>query len=36
MDCPAEHPVEECPHMIGILDRRLAGVSFETLAAEHR
>jgi DNA-binding transcriptional MerR regulator len=35
LDCPAEHPVRECPHLIGILDRRIDGVSLERLAAEH-
>ncbi|WP_314177729.1 MerR family transcriptional regulator [Streptomyces winkii] len=34
LECPAEHPVAECPFMIEALDRRLAGVSFEELAAE--
>lgn len=33
--CPAEHPTRECPHMVGALDRLLAGTSFEQLAAEH-
>ncbi|MEQ7126706.1 MerR family transcriptional regulator [Actinopolymorpha sp. B11F2] len=33
--CPAEHPVRECPYMIEALDRRLAGVPLEELAAEH-
>jgi DNA-binding transcriptional MerR regulator len=33
--CPAEHPVRDCPYMIGALDRRLAGATFEDLAAEH-
>jgi DNA-binding transcriptional MerR regulator len=35
LECPAEHPVMECPFMIETLDRSLAGVSFEELAAEH-
>jgi DNA-binding transcriptional MerR regulator len=35
LDCPAEHPVSECPFLIETLDRRLAGVEFEELAAEH-
>ena len=30
----ADHPVDECPHMIGFLDKRLGGVSIEELAAE--
>src|SRR2546430_16100863 len=33
--CPAEHPVDECPHLIEMLDQRLAGTSIEQLAAEH-
>jgi DNA-binding transcriptional MerR regulator len=32
--CPADHPVDECEHMIDFLDRRLGGVSIEELAAE--
>ena len=32
--CPSDHPVDECEHMIGFLDRRLGGVSIEELAAE--
>jgi len=32
--CPAEHPVDQCPHMIQALDKRLAGMSMEELAAE--
>jgi DNA-binding transcriptional MerR regulator len=32
--CPADHPVDECPHMIEGLDRRLSGVSIEELAVE--
>jgi MerR family transcriptional regulator, copper efflux regulator len=35
VDCPAEHPVDECPHLIGLLDQRLAGASVEQLSAEH-
>ena len=33
--CPADHPVSQCPHMIEALDKRLAGVTIEQLAAEH-
>jgi DNA-binding transcriptional MerR regulator len=33
--CPAEHPVDECPHLIAMLDQRLAGVSIEQLSADH-
>jgi DNA-binding transcriptional MerR regulator len=32
--CPADHPVEECPHMIEVLDKRLSGVTIEEIAAE--
>jgi len=35
LQCPADHPVRECPYMIGILDRRLAGTTIEQLAVEH-
>lgn len=34
LDCPADHPVDECPHLITILDRRLAGTSPEEIAAD--
>ncbi len=33
--CPAEHPAQECPHMIDTLDRLLGGTTVEQLAAEH-
>jgi hypothetical protein len=32
--CPADHPVDQCPHMIEALDKRLGGVTIERLAAE--
>jgi DNA-binding transcriptional MerR regulator len=35
-NCPAEHPVAQCPKLIEVLDRRLAGVSFEQLIDEQR
>jgi len=35
LQCSAEHPVLECPYMIETLDRRVDGLSFEQLAAEH-
>jgi DNA-binding transcriptional MerR regulator len=35
LKCPAEHPTRECPYMTATLDRRIAGASFEELAAEH-
>jgi DNA-binding transcriptional MerR regulator len=31
--CPADHPVEECPHMIEVLDQRLDGTTIEEIAA---
>ena len=34
--CPADHPVTQCPTLVAVLDRRLAGVSFAQLATEHR
>lgn len=35
LDCPAEHPTRECPYLIGLLDRLVAGTTFEQIAAEH-
>jgi DNA-binding transcriptional MerR regulator len=35
LDCPADQPVDECPHMIETLERMLSGLTFEELAAEH-
>ena len=32
--CPADHPVDQCPHMIEVLDKRLDGLTIEELAAE--
>jgi DNA-binding transcriptional MerR regulator len=32
--CPADHPVDECPHMIAALDKRLDGLTIEELAAQ--
>ena len=32
--CPADHPVDQCPHMIEVLDKRLDGLTIEQLAAE--
>jgi DNA-binding transcriptional MerR regulator len=32
--CPADHPVDQCPHMMEVLDRRLGGLTIEELAAE--
>jgi DNA-binding transcriptional MerR regulator len=33
--CPEEHPVRDCPVLIGILDRLLDGASLEQIAGEH-
>ena len=35
LQCPTQHPVQECSYLITMLDRRLAGATFEALAAEH-
>ena len=35
VNCPTEHPVRECPNLVSNLDRRLAGIPFEDIAAEH-
>jgi hypothetical protein len=35
LECPSEHPVAECPVMIETLDRRVAGATFEQIAAEY-
>jgi DNA-binding transcriptional MerR regulator len=35
LGCPADHPARECPTMIQTLDRLVAGVTFDQLAAEH-
>jgi len=32
--CPADHPVDQCPHMIEVLDKRLGGLTIEELAAD--
>jgi DNA-binding transcriptional MerR regulator len=34
-DCRADHPVAQCPKLGGIIDRRLAGASFDDLVREH-
>lgn len=34
LNCPTEHPASECPTMTGALDRLVAGMSVEDLAAE--
>lgn len=34
-NCRADHPVAQCPKLTGIIDRRLAGVSFDELVREH-
>lgn len=35
LECPAEHPVRDCPRLVAILDRRLDGATLEQLASEH-
>lgn len=35
LECPTDHPVRDCPSMIEVLDRRVAGVTFEQLATEY-
>jgi DNA-binding transcriptional MerR regulator len=32
--CPADHPVDQCPHMIEVLDKRLGGLTIGELAAD--
>lgn len=34
-NCPAEHPVQECPYLMSSLDRHLAGTPLEELAEEY-
>ncbi|MDT3442894.1 MULTISPECIES: MerR family transcriptional regulator [unclassified Pseudofrankia] len=33
--CPTERPTRECATMLGLLDKRVAGASFEQLVADH-
>lgn len=33
--CRADHPVAQCPKLLGLIDRRLSGVTFEQLVREH-
>jgi DNA-binding transcriptional MerR regulator len=35
LNCPADHPTQDCPDMVETLDRIVAGLTFEQLAAEH-
>ncbi|MGH8877931.1 MAG: MerR family transcriptional regulator [Stackebrandtia sp.] len=35
LECPADHPVPECPHMTQVLDRLVDGMPFDELVAEH-
>lgn len=35
LECPADHPVPECPYMTETLDRLADGTPFEQLAADH-
>jgi len=32
LECPADHPAQQCSTMVGLLDRRLDGEAFESLA----
>lgn len=34
--CRSDHPVAQCPKLVGIIDRRLAGATFDELVQEHR
>ncbi|MCW2625652.1 MerR family DNA-binding protein [Mycobacterium sp.] len=34
LSCPADHPVDQCPHMIEVLDKRLGGLTIGELAAD--
>lgn len=34
-NCRTDHPVAQCPKLTGIIDQRLAGVSFDQLVREH-
>ncbi|MCV7434392.1 MerR family transcriptional regulator [Mycolicibacterium bacteremicum] len=36
MNCPSDHPAQDCPTMMGALDRLVDGDSVAALAAEHR
>ena len=36
LDCPAEHPSQECPEFTGTLDRLWMGGTFEEFADEYR
>jgi DNA-binding transcriptional MerR regulator len=35
LNCPADNPVRDCEYFRGTLDRRVAGESLESIAAEH-
>ncbi|MEV4020312.1 MerR family transcriptional regulator [Nonomuraea angiospora] len=35
LNCPAEHPTSECPHLVGVLDQLFTGGTFEELVEEH-
>ncbi len=35
LDCPADHPVRECPTMTAALDQLVAGMTVDQLRAEH-
>jgi hypothetical protein len=33
--CPEDHPVRDCPVLVGVLDRLLDGMSLEQIVSEH-
>jgi DNA-binding transcriptional MerR regulator len=33
--CPADHPVRDCPVLVGVLDRVLDGATLQQIASEH-
>lgn len=35
LECPAEHPVQECPTLTEVLDRKLDGKTLAEIAADH-
>lgn len=34
LDCPAEHPARECPHLLEVLNELVGGTPFEQLMAD--
>jgi len=35
LTCSSDHPMSECPHMVGAMDRLTTGATLEELAKEH-